>query len=412
MGATQSQAKRGDYIASVDNGQDGEKDPVNSLCLVNDDSVATVGESIVRIWSIGTAKLRKTMKLRGGPCYGISVSPNGGNFAVASYYREVPVWRENDVVPQYLKGHTDSVCCTTFLSDLELITGSADSTIRIWDLNDGKSKIVLSGHEGPVLCIAIHKNSQLLVSGSADHSVKVWNLDNYKLHYTLTGHTDEVRTVAISPDGANIVSASFDTTIRLWHRRTGKEGGLLAGEQGGIKSLCFCDNGNLLVSGGVDGSINVWRFAQGKLIATLHGHAEEITTLASPSYNPQDTHVKLLSGSLDGTLKIWFLPHDPAPPPEKVDKAEKSEKIVEPTPVTVGQDKVIQPKEVPKTEFPERVVHRPGPALPAPDPLTTAPLPPSSHSLPTTPGVLPTGKRVTPGVPTVAVPQLQAARTS
>ena len=59
-----------------------------------------------------------------------------------------------------------------------------------------------------------------IVSGSDDTTVRVWRSADGALLYTLEGHTAAVR-VAVIPDSATIVSCSDDTTVRLWRLADG-----------------------------------------------------------------------------------------------------------------------------------------------------------------------------------------------
>ncbi|GMI78519.1 JINGUBANG, ROP1 enhancer 4 [Hibiscus trionum] len=86
-----------------------------------------------------------------------------------------------------LKGHKLSVLCLEAAGNL-LISGSADKTICIWR-RDGKvhtSLSVLTGHTGPVKCLAVEKDNEskkeqrwIVYSGSLDKSVKVWRVSEY-----------------------------------------------------------------------------------------------------------------------------------------------------------------------------------------------------------------------------------------
>ena len=48
-----------------------------------------------------------------------------------------------------LKGHTDAIRCSLFLLDDRVITGSADSTIRVWDA-EGNAIHIIKEHIRPV----------------------------------------------------------------------------------------------------------------------------------------------------------------------------------------------------------------------------------------------------------------------
>lgn len=51
----------------------------------------------------------------------------------------------------------------------------------------------LRGHVGPVYQVAWSADSRLLVSGSSDSTLKVWDIKKGKLNADLPGHADEVR---------------------------------------------------------------------------------------------------------------------------------------------------------------------------------------------------------------------------
>ena len=69
---------------------------------------------------------------------------------------------------------------------------------------------------GEVTSVAIGPNGQTLISGSADKTVKIWDLSTGKLLQTLAGHSDAVNSVALSPDGRCLASGSSDKTIKTW----------------------------------------------------------------------------------------------------------------------------------------------------------------------------------------------------
>ena len=102
--------------------------------------------------------------------------------------------------------------------------------------------------------VAISLNSQTLISGSTDTTIKLWNLPTGKLLSTLTGHSTAVLSVAISPDGKTLASASRDGTIKLWNLQTGE----LLQNLSGCNPVAFSPDGKTLVSGGNDGSIKIW----------------------------------------------------------------------------------------------------------------------------------------------------------
>ncbi|MGH3685677.1 MAG: TIR domain-containing protein, partial [Pseudonocardiaceae bacterium] len=78
----------------------------------------------------------------------------------------------------------------------------------------------LIGHTSPVTSVAFAPDGHTLATGSADRTVRLWDLTNpaqpRQLNPPLTGHTAPVLGVAFAPDGHTLATTSTDQTVRLW----------------------------------------------------------------------------------------------------------------------------------------------------------------------------------------------------
>uniref|UniRef100_A0A1A9WEX5 Phospholipase A-2-activating protein n=1 Tax=Glossina brevipalpis TaxID=37001 RepID=A0A1A9WEX5_9MUSC len=117
-----------------------------------------------------------------------------------------------------LKGHLSTVCSiASGVKERSLITGSWDTTARIWTIDEtgSFSFVQLKGHEAAVWAVASMPKSKKFVTGSADKNIFYWNDKGEKLR-VLKGHTDCVRGI-VSLKNDCIVSCSNDATIRFWN---------------------------------------------------------------------------------------------------------------------------------------------------------------------------------------------------
>ncbi len=95
--------------------------------------------------------------------------------------------------------------------------GTADRTIRIWDVNSGDElKCVDSGSQVCALQWS-EKHKELLSShGFSDNQLCLWKYPSMTKLKEFRGHTSRVLHLAKSPDGCTIVSAGADETLRFW----------------------------------------------------------------------------------------------------------------------------------------------------------------------------------------------------
>ena len=78
-----------------------------------------------------------------------------------------------------------------------------------------------------MLCLAFSTDGALLASGSADGTVRVWRVTDGKNVATFAGHTARVLGVGFSTDGKTVWSGSADKTMKLWSLATGRDGEVL-----------------------------------------------------------------------------------------------------------------------------------------------------------------------------------------
>ena len=123
-----------------------------------------------------------------------------------------------------LQGHTHLVSAVAITPDgRRAVSGSDDSTLRVWDLETGQTLTTLQGHTLGVSAVAITPDGRRAVFGSGDTTLRVWDLETGQTLTTLQGHTHWVNAVAITPDGRCALSGSEDSTLRVWDLRDGKE---------------------------------------------------------------------------------------------------------------------------------------------------------------------------------------------
>lgn len=75
---------------------------------------------------------------------------------------------------------------------------------------------VMAGHLGWVRCIAMDISNEWFATGSADRTIKIWDLASGNLKLTLTGHSHTVRGLSISARSPYLFSCGEDKTVKCW----------------------------------------------------------------------------------------------------------------------------------------------------------------------------------------------------
>jgi len=202
-----------------------------------------------------------------------------------------------------LGGHGSGVMAVAVTADgARAVTGSADRTVRLWDLETGLELKRLAGHSKGVLAVSVTADGRRAVSGGADGTLRVFDLEHGAALRVLEGHGDSVLAVAVTPDGRRAVSASADATLRVWDLETGAALRTLAGHESWVTAVAVTPDGRRAVSGSRDATARVFDLETGEVERTFAGHARGV---AAAAVAPDGRRV--VSGSFDETVKVWDL---------------------------------------------------------------------------------------------------------
>ncbi|CAH0473448.1 unnamed protein product [Peronospora belbahrii] len=170
----------------------------------------------------------------------------------------------------------------------------------------------LRGHEGAIRCISSLSND-LLLTGAMDSIVRVWQRDvNYTISRyismesaTIYDHEHWI-TASIALENGGYVTGSMDKNIRVFDVH-GKRVGLLKGHKGGVISLAVSMDKKLLLSGSWDGTARVWNLETQQCLHVLPGHENGVCVLGLPdgSIVTGSTGQQVGNSVTDFKLRFW-----------------------------------------------------------------------------------------------------------
>ncbi|KFY03087.1 hypothetical protein O988_01700 [Pseudogymnoascus sp. VKM F-3808] len=231
----------------------------------------------------------------------VAFSPDGKQVVSGSYDWKVRLWdATTGAALQTLKGHWGDVKSVAFSPDsTQVVSGSSDETVRLWDATTGAALQTLEGHLSYVISVAFSRDSKRVVSGSADKTVRLWDATGAALQ-TLEGHLDWVHSVACSRDGKRVVSGSADKTVRLWDATTGAALQKLQGHSYWVHSVAFSRDSKQIISGSADNTVRLWDATTGAALQVFKGHLNSVHSVA---FSPDSKQI--ISGSYDKTVRLW-----------------------------------------------------------------------------------------------------------
>lgn len=209
-----------------------------------------------------------------------------------------------------LPGHTSHVRALVLLpGGRRLASASDDRSVRVWNVAAGVAPgpgvVLPNGHTAVVSSLCVLRNG-CLASGSADHSVRLWDLTTLS-QLTSLPHDSAVCSLAALGDGG-LACGLADGRIALWSAARACVGFLGGGEGfGAVRALTVLHDGRLASgsqdTNGAGGLIRVWDLQRRALDAELSGHTGWVWALAPLPDG------RLLSCSRDRTVKAWAVPH-------------------------------------------------------------------------------------------------------
>jgi hypothetical protein len=258
-------------------------------------------DNTLRLWEIETGKELRVFRGHSEAIRRLAISADGRQILSGSKDGTVRLWdlESGDQIHRF-DGHANDVTGVAFLADgRHAISCSRDKTIRIWDLAMRRQSIRRLEPAEAFECLALSADGQRLVTGGTSGSLKVWDAPKLRRLASFQGHVGMILCVALSGDGRQALSGGGDGTVILWDVDTRKQIQRLAGNQ----AACFTPDGSRALTNLPRPDVHLWDLKTGKELCSFNGHKSATVCL---TVSPDNVYA--LSGSWDGTARLWKLP--------------------------------------------------------------------------------------------------------
>ena len=187
---------------SILTGHTGE---VVALCTVTDTVIASGSlDKMIKLWDIETGESSLQLEGHEDVVHALAVvSP--GVLASSSGDSTIRLWsidgEDKGACTRTLDGGGQPVLALCRISDTQFASGAADMTARVWDLSQDHSHPVVAtfrSHTSSITAMTVlqrgsgddaggESTATILVTGSADMTIKLWDLSTHKLLGTFGG---------------------------------------------------------------------------------------------------------------------------------------------------------------------------------------------------------------------------------
>uniref|UniRef100_A0A8C2EMJ1 Si:ch211-154o6.3 n=1 Tax=Cyprinus carpio TaxID=7962 RepID=A0A8C2EMJ1_CYPCA len=201
----------------------------------------------------------------------LPVSPSVEVQEDAEFKSRQQTWEKAKFRLRTLEGHSDIITCVVAVDSL-VISGSRDTTVKVWHVPTATEQRNLGGHSGGVTCLSAPPPEY------CRRLARAFDL------------TDRERFV---------LSGSTDCCVRIWALSSGQCVKSIY-TFNAVSSLCFIAEGEgfIVTGSGSYPCLQVWSWRSQENCQSVNAHLDAVTTLQSQG-------PLLFSGSAEGCVCVW-----------------------------------------------------------------------------------------------------------
>ncbi|XP_043104416.1 WD repeat-containing protein 3 [Puntigrus tetrazona] len=297
----------------------GHRTDVRTLAFSSDNiAILSASKETVKVWNRSTLQVIRTMECEYALCSlfvpgdrQIILGTKNGNIQIFDL--------ASGSLLETTEAHDGALWSMCLSPDQRgIVTGGADKTVKFWDFeliknqDSDRNKRLTVKHtrtlqlDEDVLCVRYSPNQRLLAVSLLDCTVKIFYTDTLKFFLSLYGHKLPVLCLDISHDSALIATGSADRNVKIWGLDFGDCHRSMFAHDDSVMFLQFVPKTHLFFTAGKDRKIKQWDADKFEHIQILEGHHHEVWCLA---ISPNGDHI--VSSSHDKSLRLWERTREP-----------------------------------------------------------------------------------------------------
>uniref|UniRef100_A0A1D1Y0W0 Eukaryotic translation initiation factor 3 subunit I n=1 Tax=Anthurium amnicola TaxID=1678845 RepID=A0A1D1Y0W0_9ARAE len=216
--------------------------------------------------------------------------------------------------PILMKGHERPLTFLKYNREGDLLFSCAkDNTPTVWFADNGERLGTYRGHNGAVWCCDVSRDSRLLITGCADQTAKLWEVQGGAQLYSFNFDSpvravefsigDKLAVITTDPFMEHSSSIQVKRIARDISDQMPESVLTIRGPQGRINRAVWGPLNKTIISAGEDAVIRIWDSETGKLLKESDREIGHVKTITSLSKSADGSH--FITGSSDKSAKLW-----------------------------------------------------------------------------------------------------------
>ncbi|CAL6092883.1 Pentapeptide_repeats-containing protein [Hexamita inflata] len=251
-------------------------------------SVDRMGQLIV--WDALTFQQVKSVNAHSQQISDVQFSVNGEYLATCSFDTTVKIWNiQNLEVIKKFQGHSSFVRCVQFINETTLVSGGRDNLIKYWDLQyiSFKSLSKFQYIDKKYNCLVSNIEETIVASGDDNSTITLWDINSGKSILMLKNEqTETIQAIQFSYDGKYIAGAS-ESQIFVWDIDKKIIKFFKNTQCGVIYAISFNLDNTLIAVGGLNKIVYVYNIVSGLIEITLNGMKTPVYQIQFVKQNEQ-----------------------------------------------------------------------------------------------------------------------------